>query len=288
MLALSDIHNNLVAVRRLRATEKNSFNAIVVAGDLGNETAKETLRILSTFNCSVLYVFGNWDSELEYKRALVPGCRLIHQNVVTIDGWHFTGFSGCPTKWGNNPIALEHRADKFSEILKRNREILSNTIADKKPNLHRTVVVSHERLTRLDAIAPGVRLHIHGHIHSPSVTTMKQSTIVNVSVLDKPMTVRPQRLHQWDRKDFRNINNGNYTIFEMSNEKIDTKFVSFKNKYRSWVTVREERHNGIEWIPEELKWVNPNDPPLLRYWVSNPTPTRSSPAALTSHRRPHG
>ena len=35
LLAFSDIHNNLVAVRKLRALEKNTFDAIVVAGDIG-------------------------------------------------------------------------------------------------------------------------------------------------------------------------------------------------------------------------------------------------------------
>lgn len=28
-------------------------------------------------------------------------------NVITVGRFHFTGFSGCPTKWGGNPIAAK-------------------------------------------------------------------------------------------------------------------------------------------------------------------------------------
>lgn len=105
LLAISDIHNNLVAVRRLRTLEKNSFDAIVVAGDIGSDSADDFFKIVSTFRCPVLYVYGNWDHELSYKKSFGHDCRLIHMNVVTIGKWHFTGFSGCPTNWGKNPIA---------------------------------------------------------------------------------------------------------------------------------------------------------------------------------------
>ena len=112
LLALSDIHNNLVAVRRLRALETNSFDAIAVAGDLGSEAARPLLTILATFKCPVLYVYGNWDHKIEYSPSLVPGCQLIHQTVVTIDSLNFTGFSGCPTKWGLNPAAVRLGAEQ--------------------------------------------------------------------------------------------------------------------------------------------------------------------------------
>jgi predicted phosphodiesterase len=54
LLAFSDIHRNLEAVRKLRASEANSFDAVVVAGDIGSESANEFFKILSTFNCPVL------------------------------------------------------------------------------------------------------------------------------------------------------------------------------------------------------------------------------------------
>jgi predicted phosphodiesterase len=56
LLAFSDIHHNLVAVRKLRASEQNSFDAIIVAGDIGGESAAGFFGILATFNCPVIDV----------------------------------------------------------------------------------------------------------------------------------------------------------------------------------------------------------------------------------------
>src|SRR5204863_349314 len=105
LLALSDIHHNLVAVRKLRACEKNDFDAVIVAGDIGNESAAEFFRILETFECPVMYVYGNWDNKLDYESCFSPRCHLIHSNVITVGELSFTGFSGCPTAWGKNPLA---------------------------------------------------------------------------------------------------------------------------------------------------------------------------------------
>src|SRR5260370_28374645 len=105
LLAFSDIHHNLAAVRKLRASEANSFDTIVVAGDIGSESADEFFKILSTFKCPVLYVFGNWDHELSYRKVYGDNCHLIHSDVVTIADLHFTGLSGGPTNCATNPIA---------------------------------------------------------------------------------------------------------------------------------------------------------------------------------------
>src|ERR1700709_530909 len=75
LLAFSDIHHNLVAVRKLRAMEKNSFDAVVVAGDIGGESADRFFEILETFKCPVVYVYGNWDSKLSYKRNFGRRCQ---------------------------------------------------------------------------------------------------------------------------------------------------------------------------------------------------------------------
>jgi Icc-related predicted phosphoesterase len=104
LLAFSDIHHNLVAVRKLRALEKNSFDAIIVAGDIGSESAADFFKILATFKCPVMYVYGNWDNKLDYKTSFGRHCHLIHSNVITIGNISFTGFSGRPTHWGKNPI----------------------------------------------------------------------------------------------------------------------------------------------------------------------------------------
>ena len=111
LLALSDIHNNLGAVRKLRATEKNAFDAIVVAGDIGNRTAPEFFEILSSFCCPVLYVFGNWDDELDYGHSFGPHCASLHLDVVQVGDIALTGFSGLPVSWGKNPIAVRLRAE---------------------------------------------------------------------------------------------------------------------------------------------------------------------------------
>ncbi len=111
LLAFSDIHDNLSAVRKLRAAEKNSFDAIVVAGDIGNRTAGEFFEILASFECPVTYVFGNWDDKLDYDHSFGPHCRSLHLDVVEIGEVALTGFSGLPVSWGKNPIALTLRAE---------------------------------------------------------------------------------------------------------------------------------------------------------------------------------
>lgn len=58
-LVLSDIHNNLVAIQKIRAQESNSYDAVVVAGDIGSDSAHQIFEILATFSCPVLYVDGN-------------------------------------------------------------------------------------------------------------------------------------------------------------------------------------------------------------------------------------
>src|SRR6266498_614575 len=99
LLALSDIHDNLVAVRKLRAVESNAYDAIIVAGDIGNKCADDFFEILSTFRCPIIYVLGNRDHQLAYKTSYGRDCHLIQLSVVTIGNLNFTGFSGCPTNW---------------------------------------------------------------------------------------------------------------------------------------------------------------------------------------------
>lgn len=105
LLALSDIHSNLVAVRHMRACEANTFDAIVVAGDIGNNAVPAFFEIMKSFACPAVYVFGNWDHKLDYTTQYGSAFHLLHLQVVTVGRMHFTGFSGCPTNWGRNPIA---------------------------------------------------------------------------------------------------------------------------------------------------------------------------------------
>jgi Icc-related predicted phosphoesterase len=222
LLALSDIHHNLLAVRKLRASEKNSFDAIIVAGDIGSKSASEFFKILSTFKCPTLYVYGNWDHELTYKLSFGPNCHLIHSNVVQVGKLSFTGFSGCPTNWGMNPIyrkfrrrieadnvdiiaALKNDAvspDKIkrtkayreyvaqrqlanSEVLRLNRQGISDAMRKEGADPQKSTIITHQRLSRLSQEFPGTLLHIFGHIHKYSDHVFRGTRYINVAALDR-------------------------------------------------------------------------------------------------------
>jgi hypothetical protein len=110
LLAISDIHGNVSAVRLLRSRETNRFDAIVVAGDIGNHSAPAVFAILGSFGCPVMYVYGNWDHELDYDQSFAA-CAHIHLTSVKCGPISFAGFSGLPTHWGRNPIAARIRSE---------------------------------------------------------------------------------------------------------------------------------------------------------------------------------
>jgi predicted phosphodiesterase len=56
LLAFSDIHNNMAAVRELRRQESNGYNDILVAGDIGGESVSELQSMLSPFNYPMYFV----------------------------------------------------------------------------------------------------------------------------------------------------------------------------------------------------------------------------------------
>lgn len=120
-LVLSDIHENIVSVRRMREYEGDVYDAIIVAGDIGNEIAEEFYAVLDSFNCPVFCVYSNWDHDLPYKRKLSKHCVLLHQSVERVKGFFVTGFSGCPTNWGRNPIHLS----KKKALSHKHRGVLS-------------------------------------------------------------------------------------------------------------------------------------------------------------------
>jgi predicted phosphodiesterase len=107
LLALSDVHNNLVVARKMRAQERNVFDAIVVGGDLGGNAAVELFGVLKTFKCPIMYVYGNWDDGLRYDQSFGKSAHLLHMNVVEHERFAFVGYSGCQANWGHNPIALK-------------------------------------------------------------------------------------------------------------------------------------------------------------------------------------
>jgi Icc-related predicted phosphoesterase len=291
-LSCSDIHGNVTAVQTLRRVESNDYDALLVAGDLAGhrrEAAGQIFEILDTFECPVLCVYGNWDWEQPYIPSLSEHCRLVHHNVVELEGYFVTGFSGCPTNWGLNPelaqcsaevdeeygallerlahcqrsisadlLEIEHghkqklaklrakglepelhrkrqrvlraartraeekaeaplralrctkehdaylvaKYDAFVRALHRNRHTLFDTIAPLDPT--RTIVLTHERLTRLEDEGVHPLLHIFGHRHQHKVTRRGSTTYVNTAALD-----------DWTKKS------AGYCVFEVRDDTVD-------------------------------------------------------------------
>lgn len=119
-LVLSDIHDNIGHVRLLRDQEDNDFDALIVAGDIGDTIAQEFFEVTDSFACPAYCVYGNWDNSLEYRPTLSRYARLIHHNIEQVGDLYLTGFSGCPSGWGNNPAFLS----EMSRVESRHRAIL--------------------------------------------------------------------------------------------------------------------------------------------------------------------
>ena len=136
MLVLSDIHNNVGNVRIIREEESNEFDAVIVGGDIGDETAIEFFAVIDTFKCPAYCVYGNWDNGLEYSRTLSANCMLVHHTIEQLGDYLLSGFSGCPTSWGQNPEYLDamrglqkkHRT--IVEKLKEGYELLERRTAE--------------------------------------------------------------------------------------------------------------------------------------------------------------
>jgi predicted phosphodiesterase len=119
-LVLSDIHDNIGNVRLLRNQEDNNFDALIVAGDIGDTIAQEFFEVTDSFACPAYCVYGNWDNSLEYRPTLSRYARLIHHNIEQVGDLYLTGFSGCPSGWGNNPAFLS----EISLVESRHQAIL--------------------------------------------------------------------------------------------------------------------------------------------------------------------
>jgi predicted phosphodiesterase len=272
LLAVSDIHGNVEAVRMLRERERNRFDAVVVAGDIGGKAAIGIMAILATFACPVLYVFGNWDRDLDYDLSFGPTCHHLHLRSVECGGWVFAGFSGLPAGWGQNPIAaaLRHEMESrhglvppdkadLSGDLRRvsndaqrlNRQELAAVIKGSRAGPGRTIVVTHERLSRVERDLPGVPLFLFGHRHGFQSMTFRGAKFVNVSVLDNPVTVRPATRTRCTSKDLRNVNLGSYTIIEIDSDRFDARSVGFAPKFDGWTRDAGRTVVGLPWLRED-------------------------------------
>ncbi|WP_206486444.1 metallophosphoesterase family protein [Thalassotalea sp. G2M2-11] len=139
ILAFSDIHNNLDCLQKLiEQTINDSFDLIIIAGDIGDEKAEEFFNALQGFSCPIFYVYGNWDNTLNYEQKFLHNAVHIHQNIQHLNGYHFTGYSGCPANWGKNPnyIELNNLLIKKYKTLLLNQEELNTNLKFKLDSLH--------------------------------------------------------------------------------------------------------------------------------------------------------
>ncbi|QJR82626.1 hypothetical protein CA267_018640 [Alteromonas pelagimontana] len=135
ILAFSDIHNNLTCVDKLISqVSGEKFDCVVVAGDIGNQTAPTFFEKLSVLPFPICYVYGNWDSKLSYNTKFSDNSIHLHQNIQEIGGYYVVGFSGCPAHWGHNPIYIDKKKQlesNYSATLSAHREI-KRKIKEKK------------------------------------------------------------------------------------------------------------------------------------------------------------
>jgi hypothetical protein len=125
------------------------------------------------------------------------------------------------------------------------------------------VIVTHERLSRLNETAPGALLHLFGHLHRFSENSYKGTGFVDVAALDRAVSARPRARRKWGIEDIRNINAGNYVTIEVSrSRRIAVRCVNLPSDYPDWIPLQDRRYNGIAWVPEESEWTKASDPPL--------------------------
>lgn len=147
-LVLSDIHDNIEHIKLLREKERNVYDAVIVAGDIGNKIAEEFLSVLDSFDCPCFCVFGNWDYDLNYEASLSNRCTLLHHNIERIEGFFITGFSGCPTKWGKNPIYLDNQ----KKLEEKHKSILSQLDDERRRVADQKLEVEDKHQEELDSV----------------------------------------------------------------------------------------------------------------------------------------
>lgn len=234
---------------------------------LGRKLQTIFFEVLSTFECPVFYVYGNWDNELDYNQTFTDRCTHLHLNLIRCGGFVFAGFSGCGAHWGKNPIVQEMQSQfnaKWSWVFKEleerqqvaqltggpalaktnrdhrnaqrrfkhdkkkvekafeteNRRALIQLLNAAQVDPKRLVLVTHERQYRLHEDMPGCFLHLFGHRHGFKRTSSHNSHFVNVSALDRTLTIYPKGMTPNTRTSMnaqRNVDAGSYAIIEVFN-----------------------------------------------------------------------
>lgn len=247
LLAFSDVHNNLACVRKMRAQEENSFDAILFGGDIGRKIPEKFFEILATFECPIFYVYGNWDIDLPLDAKYHPRATILHRNFVTLNGITIAGFS-------DKPDGSARR--QFAGMLKKSGADFS-----------RTILLCHYELRGVEKDFPGLALHLFGHTHVMERHDAKGTHYVNLGVLDRQISARPHDKPVWVKEDCRNYNAGNYAIIEASADAFDLRYVELPHDFPGWTPV-DRSYRGIEWIPEDSQWSDPSDPRLPRFEVA--------------------
>jgi predicted phosphodiesterase len=234
ILAISDIHNNVACVRKLRAQEANAYDVIAVAGDIGTRAAGEIFATLASFECPIVYVHGNWD-RMPDDAKFGPGAHLVHLEAVKVGSLTFAGYSF------RGPLPRRRQLSGTAEYGRRCRALVRAALRKSGADLRRCVLLAHDRARHLDRDFPNLLLHIYGHAHTFEVLRRGATTYVNASALDRMLPVA--RKH--DRKHLRHVNAGNYAVINVGRSgKVSVECRLLRRNYREWTIIGRSTSNG--------------------------------------------
>jgi predicted phosphodiesterase len=234
ILAISDIHNNVACVRKLRAQEANEYDVIAIAGDVGTRAAPEIFATLATFECPIVYVHGNWD-RMPDDVTLGARARLVHLKAVKVGSLTFAGYSFRAALPGRRKVS------SAAEYGHRCRALVRAALRRSGTDLRRCVLLAHDRARHLDRDFPNLLLHIYGHVHTFDVLRRGATTYVNASALDRMLPVA--RKH--DRKHLRHVNAGNYAVINVGRGgKVSVECRLLRRNYQEWTVIGRSTSNG--------------------------------------------
>jgi predicted phosphodiesterase len=246
ILAISDMHNNVACVRKLRAQELNDYDVIAIPGDIGSHRAAEIFETLKTFQCPIVYVRGNWDRMLE-EATFGRQVHFADLRIVKVGKLAFTGYSFS----GSLPNSLGPTAS-YAEYGRKCRALVAAAIRNAGVDLRRCVLMAHDRAAHLDREFPNLLLHLYGHVHTFEVRKRAGTTYVNASALDRILPVASRR----DRRIARYVNTGNYAVIEIARSgTVSVECRLLRRNYENWVVIGPPPliNGGIggELIPED-------------------------------------
>jgi predicted phosphodiesterase len=234
ILAISDIHNNLACVRKLRAQEANAYDVIAVAGNIGTRAAGEIFATLASFECPIVYVHGNWD-RMPDDAKFGAGAHLVHLEAAKVGSLTFAGYSF------HAPLPRWGQLSGTAEYGRRCRALLRAALRKSSTDLQRCVLLAHDRARHLDREFPNLLLHIYGHVHTFEVLRRGTTTYVNAAALDRMLPVA--RKH--DRKRLRHVNAGNYAVINVGGGgKLSVECRLLRRNYQEWTVIGRSTSNG--------------------------------------------